>query len=201
VKIERDTSLREVAFVVCTAFDRIGVTAILTGGSAATVYAPEAHQSRDLDFILSFRSPDAGPDRVLADLGYREDGGVYVHTANPLTLDFPKGPLAVGGDLVDSWATLEEVGRVLHLLHPTDCCRDRLAGFLFWDDRGSLAQAVAVALARREEVDLDAVRDWCGREGVAGKYEQFARALRGAGGGRPTSPRRGRRGRGGSRRS
>jgi hypothetical protein len=119
VRIARTASLRDVAFVVCTALDRDGVTAVLTGGSAATVYAPEAHQSRDLDFILQFRSPGAEPARVLAGLGYREESGVYIHPESPLTLDFPRGPLAVGGDLIGTWDRLEDGGLVLDILTPT----------------------------------------------------------------------------------
>jgi hypothetical protein len=60
----------------------------------------------------------------------------------------------------------------------TDCCRDRLAGFLFRDDRGSLAQAVAVARARADELDLEVVKAWCTREGESRKYAEFLRALR-----------------------
>jgi hypothetical protein len=56
--IEGGSSLVDVAFAVCTALDRDGITAVLTGGSAATFYAPEAYQSEDADFVLSF---DARP--------------------------------------------------------------------------------------------------------------------------------------------
>lgn len=42
--IDRDSSLRDVAFEVCTALDRVGVTAVLSGGGAATLYAPHAIQ-------------------------------------------------------------------------------------------------------------------------------------------------------------
>ena len=72
-----------------------------------------------------------------------------------------------------------EEDRVLHILTPTDCCRDRLAGFLFWDDRGSLDQAAAVARRQPKRVDLEAIRAWCERERVADKYQEFIRALRG----------------------
>lgn len=163
--------------MVCTALDRAGATAVLTGGSATTVYVPEAYQSRDLDFVIEFRAVDARPADALAGLGYREEGGVYLHPENPLTLDFPPGPLMVGGDLVDSWETWREGERLLHVLAPTDACRDRLAGFLFWNDRGSLEQALALARGRPGDVDLAAVRNWCEREGHARRYGEFARLL------------------------
>ena len=54
MSIRSTTSLRELAFIVCTALDRKGATAVLTGGGAATIYSAEAYKSRDLDFVLSF---------------------------------------------------------------------------------------------------------------------------------------------------
>jgi hypothetical protein len=171
------TSLRDVAFVVCTALHREGVTAVLTGGSAATVYAPDAYQSRDLDFIVGFRSQGADAAGALANLGYRLVGDHYEHTENPLLLEFPKGPLAVGGDLIREWETLRDGELLLHIIKPTDCCRDRLAGFLFWNDRGSLDQAVAVARAQSDLVNIEAVRAWCDSENHAEKFAEFQRAL------------------------
>ncbi len=175
--ITASTSLRDVAFVVCTALHQEGVTAVLTGGSAATVYAPEAYQSRDLDFIVEFRSQGADAAGALANLGYRLAGDHYEHIENFLLLEFPKGPLAVGGDLIREWETLREGELLLHIIKPTDCCRDRLAGFLFWSDRGSLDQAVAVARAQSEMVNIEAVRAWCDSEGHAEKFAEFERAL------------------------
>jgi hypothetical protein len=51
--IDERSSLIDVAFAVCTSLDNIGTRAILTGGSAATFYAPTALQSRDCDFITT----------------------------------------------------------------------------------------------------------------------------------------------------
>jgi hypothetical protein len=40
--IEASTTMRELAFIVCTALDYAGVKVVLTGGGAATVYVPQA---------------------------------------------------------------------------------------------------------------------------------------------------------------
>jgi hypothetical protein len=175
--IGHDTCLREIAFTVCTELDAVGICAVLTGGSAATVYSNETYLSRDLDFVIQFDSGDSKPAEVLARLGYEAAGSLYTHSQSPFTLDFPPGPLAVGRDLVDRWNTLREGERLLHILFPTDCCRDRLAGFLFWNDRGSLEQAVAVATQQRAQIDLNAIETWCVSEGLAEKYREFLRAL------------------------
>jgi hypothetical protein len=177
VKISRGSSLREVAFVVCTALDKNGTEAVLTGGSAATVYAPRAYQSRDIDFIVTFSGPEAAPGEVLAALGYRRAADHYEHAENELILEFPKGPLAVGRELIRKWNTLRAQRMLLHIITPTDSVRDRLAGFLFWNDRGSLDQAVSVARAKRHDVKLDIVRRWCRSEGKAQEFDEFKRQL------------------------
>jgi hypothetical protein len=178
VSIRPDSTLREVAFEVCTALDHASVRAVLTGGSAATVWAPEACQSLDLDFIVEFQARKANPASALARLGYRLDRDHYTHGANPLIVEFPAGPLAVGGEILRRWSTLREGRLLLRVLSPTDSVRDRLAGFLFWNDRGSLRQALGVARAQRRRVRVATVREWCEREGHSGKFDEFERTLR-----------------------
>lgn len=174
--IDDQTTLRELAFLVCTALERAGATAVLTGGSAAACYAPQAYVSQDMDFVLSFLGRTA-KETVLNDLGFRRQGSMYVHPRSPITLDFPEGPLAVGEEILRKWETWREGDRLLHILTPTDCVRDRLAGYLFWNDRQNLATAVAVAKARRKEIDLPYIRQWCEAEGERPKFEDFLAAL------------------------
>ena len=181
MKVSGGDSLRDVALVVCTALHRGGIEAVLTGGSAATVYAPHAYQSHDIDFVVTFHAPESNARDILAALGYRVVHDHYEHADNELILEFPEGPLAVGRELIQEWDTLRERGMLLHIIKPTDSCRDRLAGFLFWNDRGSLDQAVAVAKARRREVDLDVIRRWCRSEGKADAFREFERELSVAG--------------------
>jgi hypothetical protein len=166
-----------VSFVVCTVLHESGIEAVLTGGSAATVYAPQAYQSHDIDMIVTFRPANADARAALESLGYHVAAEHYEHVSNPLVLEFPMGPLAVGGELLDTWDTLRENDMVLHIITPTDSCRDRLAGFMFWNDRGSLAQAVAVARAQRRRIDMDVIRRWCRREGKDESFRELERVL------------------------
>jgi hypothetical protein len=178
MSISLSSSLPDVAFIVCTALHDEGITAVLTGGSAATVYAPHAYQSLDLDFIIQFQRRESNASGALASLGYSLDGTHYIHNENPLILEFPMGPLAVGGDLIQKWVTMNNDGLILHIISPTDCCRDRLAGFLFWNDRGSLQQAIYVALAQTEKMHLKTIQRWCTDEGHLEKYIEFERTYK-----------------------
>jgi hypothetical protein len=164
-----------VAFAVCTALSRAGYTTVLTGGSAATYYAPAAYQSKDLDFVITLQGK-AGED-ALASLGFKRKGDFYEHAKSPFPLEFPPGPLGIGEDLVTTWSTIKRKREVLHVLTPTDCCRDRLASYLFWNDFSGLEQALAVHRAQPQQVDLKAVKAWCRREGHAQKYELFSSRL------------------------
>jgi hypothetical protein len=166
------SSLTDIAFAVSTALDRKGFHAVLTGGSAATYYAPEAYQSGDLDFVITLKG--AGGEAALSALGFIRRGDFYRHPRSHLVLEFPKGPLAIGDDLIKAWSTVRRDDEVLYVLLPTDSCRDRLASFLFWNDFSGLEQALAVYRARPSEVDLNVIEDWCRREGHSQRFRLFA---------------------------
>ncbi|NNF05558.1 MAG: hypothetical protein HKN21_02240 [Candidatus Eisenbacteria bacterium] len=174
MKVGARDGLRTVAFKVCTALSEAGVTAVLTGGSAATVYAPKAYQSKDLDFVLQVTTHSGTKaEESLAALGYEADSGTYIHHKNPLTLEFLPYPIAIGSEIIEKWDTLKDnqAGRILHILSPTDSCRDRLAGFLYWNDRSALEQALAVAT--HQKINQSKVRRWCLSEGQEDKWREF----------------------------
>jgi hypothetical protein len=87
VPISESSTLEDVCYEVCTALHNVGTTVVLTGGSAATVYAPESYQSRDADFIITLHGPEAS--LVLTALGYEIRGCVYYHSLSEYTLEFP----------------------------------------------------------------------------------------------------------------
>jgi len=144
-----NATLREVAFAVGTVLDRDGIHAVLCGGSAATFYAPEAYQSEDLDFVLAFNTEGSVVKTALASVGYRLKNGLFVHDATHYTVEFPRGPLAIGNDEVEDIVTLHEAGQVLRIISPTDSVRDRLNKYAAWDDFSALRAAVGVARGRR----------------------------------------------------
>jgi hypothetical protein len=97
--LDENSTLTDVAFLVCTALARAGEHAVLCGGSAATFYAPEKYESRDLDFVLHFGALTTAVDAALAPLGYvRAPEKLYRHPAARFTVEFPRGPTAIGSD-------------------------------------------------------------------------------------------------------
>jgi hypothetical protein len=177
--IRKSSALPDVAFAVCTTLKENEITGVLTGGSAATFYAPDVYQSRDLDFVITIATArcrkQAGA--ALIGLGYRLAGQTYVHASNPLTVEFPPGPLAIGDDLVVKWNTVKRRSEILHVLTPTDCVRDRLLWFYLQPtDRSSLQAAVGVA--QRKDVDLRGIAKWSRRAGFAVRFREFEAAVR-----------------------
>ena len=136
------------------------MSAVLTGGSAAALYAPQAYMSHDADFVLEADDPLDNVAIALEPIGFVRDGKsrIFVHPTSPFTVDFPKGPLAVGGEYVHETHVIKRRGTRLHVLTRTDCIRDRLAHFYFWSDYTALNAAVAVAARNTHKADLDVLR-------------------------------------------
>jgi len=129
--LDANSTLTDVAFVVCTALERAGEHAVLCGGSAATFYVPEKYESRDLDFVLHFGALTTTVDAALLPLGYvRAPEMLYRHPAARFTVEFPPGPTAIGSETVTKHATQHQGDLVLHVYTPTDVVRDRFMHLL-----------------------------------------------------------------------
>lgn len=164
-QLAANATLTDVAFAVCTALEDVGEHAVLCGGSAATYYIPEVYQSRDLDFVLRFAARTKDIDDALRPLGYlRAPERLYEHAEIPFTVEFPPGPLAIGSDTIEVYATEHRGGEVLNVLVPTDVVRDRCMHYWAWGDQVALGIALAVARAHAGSIDIDVIEQWTDRE-------------------------------------
>jgi hypothetical protein len=173
VNIVRGMTLDQVAFVVCSAFDRAGVVAVLAGGGAAAFYAPASEMTRDLDFVLHFELFGMPKASIIEDLGFTPSNaaGTYKHEDIPFTLEILSGPLEVGDELLHCFETLRRGESVLHVLSATDSVKDRLASGEYFHDLSAIRQAAKIA--KSHAVDLASVRSWCESEGATRTHEQF----------------------------
>lgn len=170
------SSLADVALVVGDALRRYGIRAVLTGGACAELYAPGAPASFGVDFILAISVGTDDLDRALNPLGLVRERDRYTHPRLPFHVEFPAGPLAIGQDVSITPVVHPDRGVRTLTLSPTDACRDRLAAFYFWNDRQSLAAAVAIALRKR--VSFAKIRAWSSGEGQSQGYTAFLLELR-----------------------
>jgi hypothetical protein len=140
--------------------------------------------SADNDFVMTVELSRTEIAEIVGPLGFREQGRIYVHPSVDWSVDFPRGPLAIGRDIVTTWTTARRGDELLHVITAGDSVRDRFMHFFAWNDYSGLQQAVAVAKAQRDAVDLDAFRAWAESEvDDAPVYERaridaFFRALR-----------------------
>lgn len=173
--ISKKSSLVDVAFAVCTALDEAGIVAVLVGGSAATYYAPQEYQSDDIDFVIKLEPGGSSGNPILTALGFERRNQMYVHPESRYTVEFPAGPLSVGDETIAHWKTVHRDTEVLHIVSRTDCVRDRLAAYYFWNDAQSLMTALDVA--RSGEIDLGMIEAWSKKEQQMEKFRRFASKL------------------------
>jgi hypothetical protein len=175
VKITRRSSAREVASEVVTALGEKGIRAVLSGGGCASIYTEGVYQSVDLDFILQDPGTQRQLDEAMASIGFARKGTQYFHPLARYYVEFPPGPLGIGSDYRIEPIEVVSRGRRLRMLSPTDSCRDRLAGFFHWNDRQGLE--VAVRIAARKRVDLEAIRNWSEKENALPRFQVFLEEL------------------------
>ena len=169
--LSRVSTLRDVALAVGAALDRHGISAVLTGGACASIYSDGAYSSRDIDFVLGNVVKQETLEKAMAEVGFLLDGDRFVHPEVQFWVEFPRGPLAVGSNYRIRPTLVRGSAGQAQALAPTDSCCDRLAAFYHWDDRQSLEVAIQIAL--RKPVDLDAVRKWSHREEADEKFREF----------------------------
>ena len=183
MKLTKRSSLAQVALSVGGTLRRHGIRAVLTGGACAAIHSKGAYLSKDVDFIVAGRVGQNALDEAMAELGFERAGSRYTHPLSLFYVEFPPGPLAVGGDFAIQPIELRAPkGRAL-ALSATDACRDRLAAFYHWRDRQSLKTAVQIA--SHGKADLARVRKWSETEGHADDFREFLAELDKVGAARP----------------
>jgi hypothetical protein len=175
VKSIADLSVEELAGLICETLGKVGITTTLTGGACVSIWSDGKYVSRDLDFIEEGPVPRRQVKDALAKIGFTEKHRYFVHPETEFFVEFPSGPLTVGDERVHEVAIRDTVAGRLRLLSPTDCIKDRLAAFFYWNDKMAFDQALLVA--RSQPVDLADLRRWAKAEGEAEKLGEFENAL------------------------
>jgi hypothetical protein len=174
VKINRKTTLKQLAFHVCGILKDARIDAVLTGGSVVSIYTNEKYKSYDLDFITHARIKDV--EKILATVGFMKDGRYFKHPQSNFFIEFPAPPVSIGNRPVTSFNELKSKYGYLKLLTPTQCVMDRLAAFYFWNDMQALTQAVLVAA--NNGINMKEISIWTAEEGMKEKFKNFKSELK-----------------------
>jgi hypothetical protein len=168
-------SLKDLAIYISDYLRKNGIDTVLSGGACVTIYTDNKYLSYDLDFVLQVYIDRKRIKTVMEKIEFQEEGRSFKHKDTRYYIEFLSPPISVGGEPVKVISSIEEGNRILRLLSPTDCVKDRLAAFFHWDDRQSLDQAILVC--RDKNVDLKEIERWSLNEGMKNKFEVVRKEL------------------------
>jgi hypothetical protein len=152
------------------------IRVVLSGGSAVSFYSSDQYVSKDLDLINANFTKRKEIKSVMTALGFHEKGRYFINIETIYSIEFPDGPLSVGDEPVKQIDTFKLPTGTLQVISATDCVKDRLCAFYFWNDRQGLAQAILVA--QKQKVDLDEINRWSKAQNNEEGYKTFRDRLR-----------------------
>ena len=176
MKRVKNLSQVELAAYIQDSLQTDGISAVLSGGSAVSFYSSDKYVSKDLDLINTNFAKRSKIKSAMEKMGFQEQGRYFVNSETQFFVEFPEGPLSVGEEPVKEINEFELATGTLRIISATDCVKDRLCAFYFWNDQQGLAQAVLVA--ESQNVDLNEIKRWSKVEGKESEYEIFKNKLK-----------------------
>ena len=152
----KNMSQVELAAYIQDGLQKEGIKVVLSGGSAVSFYSSDQYVSKDLDLINAYFAKRSKIKPVMENLEFQEQGRYFVNPETPFLVEFPDGPLSVGEEPVKEVSEFKLATGTLRIVSATDCVKDRLCAFYFWNDQQGLAQAVLVA--KKQKVDLKEIK-------------------------------------------
>ena len=171
----RNMSQSELAAYIQDSLQEAGIQVVLSGGSAVSFYSSNKYVSNDLDLINTSFARRSKLKLGMERIGFKEKGRYFVSPDTEFFVEFPDGPLSVGEEPVKYVSEYKLATGTLRVVSPTDCVKDRLCAFYFWNDLQGLAQAVLVA--KTQNVDLNEIKRWSKAENKEDEYEIFKKKL------------------------
>jgi hypothetical protein len=177
--MKRKMSLQELAQFTYQGLKKDSIEVVLSGGACVSIYTDNAYQSGDLDFIRLGSESFAEISQSMLAMGFKRSGRYFNHPDSEFYVEFPAPPLTVGEEVPKSvleYPIETSLGRIkVKMLSPTDCVKDRLCGYFYWNDLQSLDQAVMVSKSKK--VDLKELERWAKAERMSDKLGDYRDAL------------------------
>lgn len=163
------------AAIISSHLQKNGIEVVLVGGACVSLYTDNQYMSYDIDLITD--TPIRKITPVLEELGFKNTGGrLFENPKCGFLIDFPAPPVSIGDKPVSKFNNLKTRFGTICLLTPTDCIKDRLAAYFFWNDNQSFDQAVMVA--KRNKIDFLEIKKWAEKQSELEKYEVFKKKCR-----------------------
>ena len=130
-------SISDLAAFIGGYLEQQGVDVVLVGGACVSIYSKHAYISGDLDLITYHEGKKI--KEALSRIGFKfTKNNYFVHDESDFILEFVNPPAAIGRDPITEFALHKTNLGSIKLLTPTDCVKDRLSAFFYWDDEQSL---------------------------------------------------------------
>jgi len=171
VKTVAEMAQEDLAAFVQTHLRAKGIDAVLTGGAVVALYSDGRYTSADINLVDQGFSSAHKIKQAMMEIGFSKSGHLYGHPETDYFIDFLAPPLSVGREPVKEIHDLRLATGMLRLLSPTDCVKDRLASYYFFNDLQAFEQALLVTQVR--SVDLAEVQRWSEAGGMSEKFEEF----------------------------
>ena len=168
-------TIDKLAAIVCKQLEKNNIDATIVGGACVSIYSENKYVSSDIDIVSFNELKDIKP--ILAEIGFLQKGkgNIFDRKNCPFYLQFVSPPLAIGREPVKKTNLIKTKMGTIKLLTATDCVKDRLAAYFYFNDPQSMEQAVLVA--KQNKVSLSEVKKWAEKENQIEKYNNFAKIL------------------------
>ena len=161
----------EVAAYVQSHLRKHNILVTLSGGAAVSIYTVNRYISADVDLVEDTYADRNTIKTAMEEIGFREKNRYFTHPDTQHIIEFPSGPLTVGNEPIKRIKEIRYDTGILRVISPTDCVKDRLAAYYFWEDREALTQAVLVAIHNR--INMSEIKKWSQAEGNLEKFALF----------------------------
>ncbi|NGX49879.1 MAG: hypothetical protein K940chlam5_01484 [Candidatus Anoxychlamydiales bacterium] len=165
---------KSLAAIIRKKLQEYNIESILVGGACVAIYTKNKYQSYDLDYVIYEEISKL--EKPLKELGFKKEGNFFKNKKCIYFIEFVSSPVAIGDQLIKKFQTLKTSFGSIKLLTPTDCVKDRLAAYYYWDDKQSLEQAILVACSQK--INLINIKNWSTKEKQLKKYNIFIEKLK-----------------------
>jgi hypothetical protein len=165
----------ELAAYVQSHLQTKGISVILSGGAAVAIYTENKYVSADIDLVNVNFVDRKKIVEAMKEINFIEENRYFIHPDTKHIVEFPPGPLSVGDEPVKRIIEIKFSTGLLRVISETDCVKDRLAAYYFWNDQQSLAQAILVAKSAR--INMSEIKRWSQTTRNMNRYKTFQESL------------------------
>jgi hypothetical protein len=165
----------ELAAYVQSHLQTKGISVILSGGAAVAIYTENKYVSADIDLVNVNFVDRKKIVEAMKEIGFSEKNRYFIHPDTKHIVEFPPGPLSVGEEPVKRIIEIKFSTGLLRVISETDCVKDRLAAYYFWNDQQSLAQAILVA--ENAQINMSEIKRWSQTTRNMNRFKTFQERL------------------------